>query len=264
MFFRQIVAGLFFLFSFSAFAAAQGFDHSALDSFLKRHVDEHGRINYARALNDRADLDVYLQKVEETNLKGIHPEAEKTAFWLNVYHAGLIDLILQNYPIQSTKDVPGFWERRFLKVGLVSPKSEARYSLSQILSEARGGEKVHLAAATASVSGPIFPREVFTGPRVTGQLFKKTRAELGRPEMMTIHVAEQRVVLSQLFQWYAPDFVENFNRPERRAKLSKPDTAVINFLIRYCRNVDEQRLLKAGEFKIEYFPYDWSLNDRQV
>jgi hypothetical protein len=172
---------------------------------------------------------------------------------------------LDHYPISSTEKVPSFWDRQFLKVGVRSAEDKMRYSLAHIRRYQftdLDTEKAHMVLATASRSGPLFPREAFTGPRVLGQMFKRVRAEVARPEMVKIDPAAGRVQLEQLFQWYGPDFVENFGRPERRAKLSRSDTAVVNFLIRYSRNLDEIRFLKTGNFKIEYFPYDWSLNDR--
>ncbi len=272
MFFKRVSFYFFLFFSASLPLFAQGFDHSAFDSFLKRHVDERGRINYAAAAKDRADLDQYLDALSKADLKAVEssPKPEILAFWLNVYHAGLLELVLENYPLNSTESIPSFWERQFLNVGVKTtddPQADFQYSLSQIRNDklgALGEEKVHLVLATASVSGPLFPREAFTGLRAVGQIFKRTRAEVRRPEMMTVDLAAKRVVLSQLFRWYAPDFMKKFSRPERRAKLSKPDTAVINFLLRYSKNLEEMRFLKTGKFKIEYFPYDWSLNDRSA
>lgn len=264
---RFFLASFCALFFFAPFLFAQGFDHSALDSFLKRHVDEQGRINYSAAAKDRADLDQYLDLIKKADIIAIQagPKPESLAFWLNVYHAGLIALVLENYPMISSENIPSFWERQFLDVGLKLPGSKLRYSLSQIRNEKlskSSDEKVHLVLATASVSGPLFPRDVFTGPRAIGQLFKRTRAEVSRPDIVNIDLAAKRVVLAAFFKWYSPDFMKNFNRPKRLAKLSQPDTAVINFLIRYSKNIDEMRFLKSGQFKIEYAPYNWALNDR--
>ncbi|HRK62145.1 MAG TPA: DUF547 domain-containing protein [Candidatus Omnitrophota bacterium] len=267
MFFKRAAAPFLFLVFFTPLLFAQGFDHSDLDSFLKRHVDDQGRLDYAAVSKDRADLDRYLDSLSQVDIKAISsgPESENLAFWVNVYHAGLVAAVLENYPILSTQDVPSFWDRQFLVVGAQPGGFEARHSLSQIRSQQLSGleeEKIHLVLATASVSGPLFPKEAFTGLRAAGQLFKRVRSEVQRPEMVKVDVAAKRVVLSQLFQWYAPDFVEKYNRPERRAKLSRPDTAVVNFLINYSKNIEQIRFLKSGQFKVEYFPYDWSLNDR--
>jgi len=266
MFFKRAAAAFLFLVFFTPLLFAQGFDHSDLDSFLKRHVDDQGRLNYAAASKDRADLDRYLESLSQVDIKAISsgPKSESLAFWVNVYHAGLAAAVLENYPISSTQDVASFWDRRFLLVGLQPGGLEVRHSLSQIRSQLSGGEeeKIHLVLATASASGPLFPKEAFTGLRAVGQLFKRVRAEVQRPEMVKVDVAAKRVVLSQLFQWYSPDFMKKFNRPERRAKLSRPDTAIVNFLINYSKSIEQIRFLKSGQFKVEYFPYDWSLNDR--
>ena len=185
----------FFLFSLSAFAQQQGFDHSALDRFLKRYVNADGRVNYAAAKQDRADLDAYLDQLKTINLYSIrgNPKLEQIAFWLNVYHAALLALVLENYPLKSTKDVPGFWERQFLQVGLKTKEGQSFYSLFEIRADELmfqfHEEKVHLVLALASKDGPLFPTEVFTGPKVLGQLFKAVRREVGRKEIWDMDTA---------------------------------------------------------------------------
>ncbi len=260
----------FFLFLFSAHAPAlfaQAFDHSALDRFLKAYVDASGNINYAAAKNNHADLDLYLNQIKSVDLKSIQsgPKPEAMAFWLNVYHAGLIELVLENYPLKTTESIPDFWERQFLAVGLKALDNQERLSLSQIRNEKLitlyEDEKVHLALAMASRQGPLFPREAFTGLRVMGQLYKCARREVARKEMVRVDIPSGKLFLSRVFEWYAPDFIKNFGRPERRGRLTRSKTAVVNFLIRYTKNIDELRFLKEAKFQIEYVPFDWTLND---
>lgn len=249
---------------------AEGFDHSELNHFLNQYVDAKGYVNYVAAKQNRAELDAYLKIVETTDLSAIDsgPKPEKLAFWINVYHAALLSLILENYPIKSTQEIPSFWDREFLKVGLKNENDKARFSLAQIrntiLLPQFNDEKIHLALALAAKSGPLFPREVYTGPRVLGQLFKRARHEVNRPEMVLIDEDSGQVSISRIFQWYAPDFVKKYGRPQRRAKLSQTDTAVVNFLIRYAQNIKRLKFLKASEFKIEYPSFDWTLNDTNV
>jgi len=267
---KFFLRGLFLLFAFfalSSSAFAQGFDHSALDRFLKAYVDTAGNVNYAAAKNNHADLDLYLKQVENIDLKSFEagPKPEVMAFWLNVYHAGLLALIIENYPLKSTEQIPSFWDRQFLKVGVRSLTAQTSFSLSQIRNEKLivlyQDEKVHLALALAARHGPVFPREAFTGLRVLGQLYKSARREVARKEMVQIDTAAGRIQLSRVFEWYAPDFLKNFGRPERRGRLSRTKTAVVNFLIRYTKDINEVRFLKAAKFKLEFVPFDWTLND---
>ncbi len=266
LFFKRIILTAAFLLTSSS-AFSQGFDHSALDRFLKQYVDSNGRINYAAAKLGRADLDQYLDLVKRADRGALRagPKQEHLAFWLNVYHAGLLSLILENYPLKSTQEIPSFWDRQFLEVGLVGPGDKLRFGLSQIRSELLiaqfEDEKIHFALALGAKDGPLFPREAFTGPRVLGQLFKCARREVNRPEMVSVDSARGVVQLSRLFEWYSPDLLKRFGRPERRGKFDRTDSASINFLIRYSKNIEDIKFLKSAKYKIEYPVFDWSLND---
>ena len=224
-------------------------------------------MNYAAAKQNRADLDHYLDFIKRADLSALKsgPKQEHLAFWLNVYHAGLLALILENYPLKSTQDVPSFWDRQFLQVGVANENDKKRYGLSQIRNELLiptfQDEKIHFALAWGAKDGPLFPREVFTGPRVLGQLFKCARREVNRPEMVRVDSAQKGVKVSRVFEWYSPDLIKNFGRPERRGKLSRTDTAITNFLIRYLKKIDEIKFLKSANYKIEYTAFDWTLND---
>lgn len=246
---------------------AEGFDHSALDRFLSQYVDTKGRVNYAGAKQNRADLDAYLKAIENADRKSIEagPKPEVLAFWINVYHAGLLSLILENYPLKSTQEIPSFWDRQFIKVGATGEKEKIRFSLSEIRNDILiprfSDEKIHLALALGAKDGPLFPREAYTGPRALGLLFKAARREMNRVEMVNIDEDTGRVKLSRVFEWYSPDFLKNYGRPQRRAKLNQTDTAIVNFMIRYAKDLKRLKFLKAANFKLQYPPFDWTLND---
>ncbi len=262
----RIALFLTVLFSVSS-AFAQGFDHSALDRFLKQYVDANGRVNYAAAKKNRTDLDQYLDLIKHADPSVLQagPKQENLAFWLNVYHAGLLSLILENYPLKSTQDIPSFWDRQFLQVGIKEDTDKTRHGLSEIQNKLLiplfRDEKIHFALALGARNGPLFPREVFTGPRVTGQLFQCARREVNRPEMVQVDPVKGTVLLSRVFEWYSPDMLRNFGRPERRGKLNRTDTAIVNFLIRYSKKIDQIKFLKTAHYKIEYSAFDWTLND---
>ncbi len=266
---RRFYLFFFCIFFISLRVFAEGFDHSALDQFLKQHIDSSSRINYALAKKNHEELDRYLDQLKSVDLLALRaaPKPERLAFWLNVYHAGLLSLVLENYPIKSTQDIPSFWERQFLRIGFKSVNNTGLYSLSKIRNDELvanfNDEKIHLALAFAAKDGPLFPNEVFTGPRVLGQLFKSARREVARREIVEVDFlkAPGRIRLSRIFEWYGPDFLNHYGRPARRAKLSRTNTAVVNFLIRYSKNLTLVRFLKSANYKIEYAPFDWTLND---
>jgi hypothetical protein len=83
--------------------------HADFDSFLRRHVEGRGRVNYHRAaVTDRIDLDRYIAlraRVSPDSHPGWFPACEDhLACWINAYNASVLHLVLHDYPIDSVRD----------------------------------------------------------------------------------------------------------------------------------------------------------------
>ncbi len=238
-------------------------DHSLLDQVLKHYVNEAGEVDYAGVKADpEKRLDQYFQKVTKLgDLKELEswPREEVLAFWLNVYHAALLKAVIENYPVKSINDIPGIWDMDILKVG------DTRVSLNAILQGQLmmifKDEKIHLAASLAAKSSPKFPREVFTGPKVEGQLFVAARNFVNDPTYVQIKPGEKDIQLSRIFEWYANDFRLDFGVVDQDKAFSEDQFAVLSFIAHYLSDFEKVQFLEDGHFKIKYIPFDWSLND---
>ena len=75
-------------------------DHSAWDSLLSRHLsranDGISRFNYGSATNDRAALQGYIGTLETTAVSGL-ARPEQMAFWINLYNAVTVAVVLDHY-----------------------------------------------------------------------------------------------------------------------------------------------------------------------
>lgn len=266
-FFRKAFLPIFLLcFVPCGFCAANGFDHSAWDVFLKKNVNEKGEVDYRAIVQDPKDLDVYLAKlmaVSKLDMKQ-WPREEALAFWINAYHAALIKLVTEHYPIASVQKIPSFWD--LAKICLDKGTSfEMHHSLNDMRVKDLMGiyrdEKIHLALSMAARSGPPLSREAFTGPKVEGQLFLRTRKFVMDPAYVDIVPGKKKVRISKIFKWYGKDFRLDFGFPEPRGKFSDSDNAVLSFLAYYLEDEAKDEYLQEGRYKIEYPPFDWTLND---
>jgi hypothetical protein len=61
------------------------------------------------------------------------------------------------------------------------------------------------------------------------------------------------VRLSKIFQWYAPDFGAGWLAIGRRQLL-------LNFVADYLTNENDRAFLERGHPRVQFLPYDWSLN----
>jgi hypothetical protein len=246
--------------------AATAFDYSAWDTFLKKNVNENGDVDYQSITKDPKDLNDCLTSLESLDGRVIQkwPREEALAFWLNAYHATLIKQVVENYPVASVQKIPSFWDISSFHLG-TDVKRQGRFSLNDIrttnLIRVYRDEKIHLALSVAARGGPKLMREAFTGPKVEGQLFLLTRKFVKDPAYVDITPGRKKIRISKIFKWYEKDFKLDFGTPEPRGKFSEDDNAVLSFLAYYLENETKGEYLQEANYKIEYLPFDWSLND---
>jgi hypothetical protein len=266
--YRKIFPAVFFLLWFfpASLCASTAFDYSAWDAFLKKNVNENGYVDYRSIKKDPRDLNdclAILMAVKELEVKS-WPREEALAFWLNTYHAVLIKMVVDNYPVPSVERIPSFWDLALFHFG-ARTEGQNQYSLNDIrkknLMAVYHDEKIHLALSLAAKGGPKLMPEAFTGPRVEGQLFLLTRKFVMDPAYVDIVPGRKKIRISKIFKWYGDDFKLDFGMPESRGRLPDTDNAVLSFLAYYLEDEAKGEYLQAGKYKIEYPQFNWSLND---
>lgn len=271
--FRKYLLLLIFIsFSFPSviLQAAEAFDHSLWDTFLKKYVNEKGDVNYQAVKNDPTLLNDYLtqlMQVTELAMKDEWPREESLAFWLNAYHATLAKLVVEHYPVTTVQQIPSFWDITVVRIQREKDETRGQtpYSLNDIrvknLMEVYHNEKIHLALSLAAQGGPKFRREAFTGAKVEGQLFLMTREFVNNPANVDIIPGRKKINLSKIFKWYGKDFKLDFGTSEPIGKFSATDSAVLSFLAYYLEDEAKREYLEGARYKIQYPTFDWSLND---
>lgn len=249
--------------------AASAFDHSAWDTLLKKYVNEKGDVDYQSVLADREALNGYLDDLMGADglaMRTSWSREELMAFWLNAYHAGMINLVLEHYPVSSVLKIPSFWDISAVRIGK-DPKFQQRFSLNDIrtgkLMNVYHDEKIHLALSMAAKGGPRLLAEAFTGPKVEGQLFLLTRKFVNDPFWVDVTPGKKKIRISRIFKWYGKDFNLDFGVPEPMGRFSNTETAVLSFLAYYLEDETKGEFLQQSKYKIEYPVFDWSLNDQK-
>ncbi len=229
------------------------FDHSAWDRLLKTYVrpDTTGlnRVDYKafkaqghKALKDYIET---LTKVDVTRLG----RDEQFAYWVNLYNALTIDIVLDHYPISSIKDITfgrffasGPWWKKLVTVAGI------KLSLDDIEHKILRGlfkdNRVHYAVNCASIGCPNLARDAFTGARLNTQLDQAARAYIAHPR--GVQVKGRRVTVSKIYRWFKADF-------------GGSDDNILNHIRRYASSDLKAKL--AGIKRIYDTVYDWSLND---
>ena len=216
---------------------------SIFDAILKTHVDKKGKVDYEGLKKNKAFLDVYLQDLEKT-IPGKNWSSNKAkAFWLNVYNAYTLKLILDTYPLSKLTEIKRngktAWQISFVKVGKQTYTLD--YIEHKVLRRWHDDPRIHVGLNAASTSGPRFVNFVFTEENIDDKLdlLMKRFINDGTKNKITLN----KVELSQVFNWYQEDFTHK------------------KTLIQY---INKYSIVKANDdATISYLEYDWTLNDKK-
>lgn len=236
-------------------AATRVLNHTLWSTFLARYVvaadDGINRLRYAEVSGeDRGYLRVYLDQLQRTEVSTLRPE-EQRAYWINLYNAHTVKLVLERYPVDSIMQIaisPGLfakgpWSARMLKIEdeTVSLEDIAHRILRPIWTDAR----LHYALTDAAIGSPQLMGEAFTASNTDAALDQAARAFVNHPRGAHID-PKGRLQVSSLYAWYAADF-------------GGSDAAVIEHLRRHAEPPLAAQL--ASAHRIGGDSFDWALND---
>lgn len=103
-----------FLFLFSAIKSQEIVDHSAWDQILILNVTDEGMVDYDGVTTDVAIFYKYFRYLQTIAPQEQWSKDEKLAYWLNVYNATAMKMIIDEYPINSINDVENPWKKKLL------------------------------------------------------------------------------------------------------------------------------------------------------
>ncbi|WP_235016441.1 DUF547 domain-containing protein [Aquimarina sp. AU474] len=212
------------------------FDHKPWDILLSKNVQKDGTINYKAFKQNRTAFRAYLNALGKNTPKENWSKQDKLAYWLNVYNAFTVKLIIDNYPIKSIKDIKEPWDLRFFKLG------NKWYTLNDVehrILRKMNDPRIHFGINCASYSCPPLLNKAFTAKNVNQELDKLAIAFINDPKRNTI--SANNIVLSKIFLWFAKDF--------------KKQGSLIKFLNKYSKIKIKTNAKKT------YKKYNWALNE---
>ena len=254
-----VLSALFIFLILPPARAAEVFDHSKWDHLLKQYV-HNGRVDYEGLLQSKGELDDYLSQMEAVSVEALseYSREERIAFWINLYNASVIRMVLDEYPVERFDQIPGAFEIRTVRIiGEFFSLSELR---DQVLRKGFRDERILMALVSARADSPRLLPEAFRGDRLDEQLNKAAHDFVEDEAKNQVRPGEKKVFLSPLFHDFGSDFLLNFGSEKASSRFSQIETAVISFILRHLSNPDKRIFLDSGRYKIRYLPEDPSLN----
>ena len=240
------IAALLMVLLFAVPTPAQTVNNSIYAALLKAYV-HNGRVNYRGFKSEETRLDRYLAV-----LAGVKPadlsRDERFAFYINLYNAWTIKLILTGYPgVTSIKDLGGFlstpWKKKIVRSdGQVLTLDQVEH---EILRPEFKDPRVHFAINCAALSCPPLASEPYRGDSLNQQLDAAATAFINRSDRN--YLEDETLHVSRIFKWFSEDF----------------GGAVVDFVLKYAKgDLLSQLQQKHDDLRVKYLSYDWSLNGK--
>lgn len=230
-------------------------DHSAWSRFLDQYLIAYhpsgiNRVRYAAvSATDKRSLQEYLDQMQASPVGELN-RAEQKAYWINLYNALTVKVILDHYPVKSIRDIdisPGWfndgpWDARLLTIE--GEKLSLNDIEHRILRPIWQDNRVHYAVNCASIGCPNLQAEPFAASLLEQQLDQAARDYINHPRGVQIDAGKATV--SSIYDWFQIDFGDTRE-------------GVRSHLIQYAEPLLAERLKDyQGSFA---HAYDWSLNE---
>lgn len=229
---------LLVLFLSQSVAFSQYINYQFYEDFLTKYVSKEGYVDYDAIYQNQVDLTTVIKRFESLQTLNDWSTNQKLSHWINVYNVYSIKLIVDNFPINSIKDIIGSFDLRFI------PHKNQYISLNFIEKEILSttlDERIHFAINCASISCPNINRVPFYADTIETQLEVAAKEFINNT--LKNDISRKEVKLSKIFDWFAPDFLKN-------------NTSIIAYINKYA----DTKIKDNAE--ITFLDYNWSLNSQ--
>ena len=223
--------------------------HATFDRVLRTHVKD-GLVDYTSIKNNPADLDTFLEDaaaVKESTYD-TWSQNQQLAFLIDLYNAATIRLIIDNYPLESIKDIGnaivGAWQKPVVR--LFGKRKTLDYLEHSLIREKFDDPRIHFALVCAAISCPPLRAEAFVPDKLDAQLDDQGRTFLADKTKNRLSPDTKTAHISKIFDWFRGDF-------------TKDGRSLLEALAPWFSESDRQ-LIESEDLKIEFQKYDWSLN----
>lgn len=226
-------------------AEGKGFDHAAFADVLPAVVGADGMVDYGALRRSPAALDHYLGQLRATSPASAPHRFpgtdDRLAYYLNAYNAFVLGAVREHCPLDDVQSVylggGLFWRVSFLMGGVETTLSDLE---SERIREVMQNEPaVHFALVKGAVGFPALARTPYRGDTVRAELAALAARVARDPRF--VKQEGDTLKVSQLFEWYLADFGGD--------------------VVAWVKSVAPE-VIEGTPTKVEYVPFDWSLNGR--
>jgi hypothetical protein len=244
--------GLIFFLLFAVTGVPVSAQTSYYDDYavLLANYVSHGVVDYAGLKEHGGHVNRVLDVMASVDPQRLS-DADRIAYYINVYNAWTLQLILEHWPgIRSIKEAGSLirspWKRKFVRLytGTVSLDAIEHDILRRTFPDPR----IHFALNCASRSCPALAAEPYQGRTLSEQLQARTAAFINNSA--NTFVRDGRLHVSRIFDWYGEDFGGR--------------DGIWTFIRRSAGPTLAAAMDAVTDRRLVFTEYDWSLNDRPL
>ena len=226
--------------------------HKTWSELLTAYLSEQegiARFDY-RAVSDahRQQLNDYIEMLTQTPVLMLSRD-EQLAFWINLYNALTVKVVLDNYPVSSIKKISsgflstGPWDDELI---IIADKELSLNDIEhRILRPIWKDPRLHYAVNCASIGCPNLATTAYTAQTMEDMLKNGAIAYINHPRGAKID--DDKLIVSSIYTWFIDDF-------------GGDDAGVISHLKQYADETLRARLENISTISDD--DYNWDLNDK--
>lgn len=227
-------------------ATAADPDYRLWQELLSKHYDPAKGMNYKGLKADKAALDRLRGQLAAVEVSSLS-RPEQLAYWINLYNVNVVGVVVDNYPVESIRDIStdpiirlNVFKKPYVKVkgGTLSLDDVEHKKIREPFKDPR----IHFAINCAAESCPPIRPEPYVGARISQQLDDQTRKFLDG----TVRLEGDVVRVTKIMDWFKDDF-------------EQWGGGSVAFLKKHLPPDQARRI--GGEVELEFDDYSWKLND---
>ena len=227
-------------------------DQGPWADFLAQHLTVRdggaNRLDYAGVTpGDRAALSTHVDRLEAVEVTALSRPAQ-LAYWINLYNAATVELVLAHYPLDSIRDIgsglleDGPWSREVVTVmGLELTLDDIEHGIIRPVFEE---PRIHYAVNCAALGCPDLAPEPWDAATLEADLAAAERAFVN--DRRGVRLEDGELVLSKIWLWFRGDFADS-------------EAELLSRLREVATGPAAEAL--AGRDRADRHAYDWALND---
>ena len=204
--------------------------------------------NYqAVSLSDQQKLADYLKFMRSLDPRQ-YTRAVQKAYWINIYNALTVKLIVDNYPVKSITKLGdsffsfGPWDDEMITItGQSLSLNDIEH---KILRPIFKDNRIHYAVNCASLGCPNLSKTVYTAKNMEPMLETAAKAFINHPR--GVRFKGKKIIVSSIYHWYKEDFGDD-NKQLLKHLIKYADSSLADTLDTYKGKIDHD--------------YNWNLNN---